>query len=57
MNIQKTADNKIEIEGDSKLFAMYNEVNGLVIVATVPIKKARVYFNTKSGFDMVDVGK
>ncbi len=32
MKVQKTADNKIEIEGDSKLFAMYNEVNGLVIV-------------------------
>lgn len=57
MNIQKIADNKIEIEGDSKLFAMYNEVNGLVIVATLPIKKARVYFDTKSGFDMVDVGR
>jgi hypothetical protein len=57
MNVNKTADNKIEIEGDSKLYAMYNEVNGLVIVATAPIKKARVYFNVKSGFDMVDVGK
>jgi hypothetical protein len=57
MNIQKTADNKIEIEGDSKLYAIYHEVNGLVIVATAPIKKARVYFDIKSGFDMVDVTK
>ena len=57
MNIKKTADNKIEIELDSKVFAIYNEVNDLVIVASVPIKKAKVYFDTKSGFDMVDIGK
>jgi hypothetical protein len=57
MNIKKIADNKIEIEGDSKLFAMYNDVNGLVIVSTLPIKKARVYFDVKLGFNMVEVGK
>ena len=57
MNIKKTADNKIEIEANSKLFALYNEVNGLVIVATSPIKKARVHFDIKNGFDMVEVRK
>ena len=57
MQIHKTSDNKIEIEADSKIFAMYNEINGLVVVATVPIKKAKVWFNTKIGFDMVEVGK
>ena len=57
MNIKKISDNKIEVELDSKVFAMYNEVNDLVIIASVPIKKAKVYFDTKSGFDMVDVGR
>jgi hypothetical protein len=57
LNIKKISDNKIEVELESKVFAMYNEVNDLVIIASVPIKKAKVYFDTKSGFDMVDVGR
>jgi hypothetical protein len=57
MKILKSSDNKIEVEGNSKLYAMYNEVNDLVIIASVPIKKAKVYFDIKTGFDMVEVRK
>lgn len=54
-NVNKTADNKIEIEADSKLYALYNESVGVVIVATSPVKRARVSFHSKTGFKSVDI--